>query len=65
MSENIQYCRNMQHVLTRVIKSVLVDDSVYIYFNMIRHNGMNSTKTIISQFNPVHGFHTRILFLRL
>ena len=30
MPEDIQYCRNMQHELTIVIKSVVVDGSTYV-----------------------------------
>jgi accessory colonization factor AcfC len=30
MPEDIQYCRNMQHVLTKVIKHVVVDGSTYV-----------------------------------
>jgi hypothetical protein len=46
-------------------KNLLWLTAAHIYFNMIYHNRMNSTKIIKSKFNPVHGLHTLILFLRL
>ena len=44
MPEDIQYCRNMQHVLTTVINSVAVDGSTYVNF----------TRTIVSKDVMLH-----------
>ena len=44
MPEDIQYCRNMQHVLTIVIKSVMVDGSTYVNF----------TRTMVSKDVMLH-----------
>ena len=44
MPEDIQYHRYMQHVLTRLIKCVVVYSRTRVNFSMRYHNGMNSTK---------------------
>jgi hypothetical protein len=41
MFENGQYDWNMFHLLTKLIKSVVVDGSTYVKFNVIYYNGMN------------------------
>jgi hypothetical protein len=41
MLEDGQYDWNMQHVLTGLIKFVVVDGSTYENFNMIYHKGIN------------------------
>jgi len=43
MPEYGHYDRNMYHVLTRLIKFVLVDCSTYVNYNMIYHDGINIT----------------------
>jgi hypothetical protein len=37
----------MQHILTKLIKFVVADGSTYVSFNVMYHNGMNSTKTVL------------------
>jgi len=45
VSEDGQYDRSLQHVLTRLIKFVVADgNSTYFTFSMIYHNGMNIMK---------------------
>jgi hypothetical protein len=36
--------RNMQQVLTKLIKFVVVDGNTYVSFSMVSHNGINFTK---------------------
>ena len=47
MPENGLYYRILLDVLTRLIKFVVVDGSIYVEFNMIHRNRMNFTKKCI------------------
>jgi hypothetical protein len=42
-SQNGHFYRNMQHVLTRLIKFVVVDGSAYVSCNKNCHNGTHFT----------------------
>ena len=44
MTEDGQYDRNIQHVLTRRMKFIVVDGSAYASFNMTHHDGRNFTE---------------------
>jgi hypothetical protein len=46
-AENSQHCRNLRHVLIKLIKFVVVDGSTYFSIIMIYQNRMNSTEIII------------------
>ena len=46
MPEDGHCDRNVQQILTRRIKFVMVEGSTYDNFNMIYHNGTNFTKVI-------------------
>ena len=48
MPEYVQYDRYMQHVLTRLIKCVVVYSRTRVSFSTRYHNGMNSTKYYLS-----------------
>jgi hypothetical protein len=52
MPEDVQYDRYMQHVLTRLIKCVVVYSRTYVSFNMGCRNGMNSTKKLFKHVWP-------------
>jgi len=41
MPEDGHYDQNMYHVLTRLIKFVMVDCSTYVSFKMIYHDGIS------------------------
>lgn len=43
MPEDGHYDQNMYHVLTSLIKFVMVDCSMYVSFKMIYHDGINFT----------------------
>jgi len=52
MFEDGHYDRNTQHMLTKLIKFLLLDDSTYFSFNILHHNGMNCTTIVTYSSNP-------------